>query len=156
VRLRVAIAGCASAGIAIAAYLTVVHYAHTAPVCTTGGCEKVQKSSYAELAGAPVALLGLLAYLAIVGTTLRRGVGAALVGAGLGLVGAAFSGYLLWAQLARIHAICQWCVGSAVLMTALMILTLVRLLYVGPRTSARPDSATAHSATDAPAAISRR
>ena len=74
----------------------------------------------------------------------------------LALVGFGFSMYLTWAELFRIHAICQWCVGSAVLMTALMVLTLVRLLYEGPRTSASPDTATAQSATDAPAAISRR
>jgi uncharacterized membrane protein len=74
----------------------------------------------------------------------------------LALVGFGFSMYLTWAELFRIHAICQWCVASAVIMTALMVLTLVRLLYTGPRTSASPDSATAHSATDAPAAISRR
>jgi uncharacterized membrane protein len=128
VRLRVAIAGCAFAGIAIAAYLTVVHYAHTTPVCTSGGCEKVQHSSYAELAGVPVALLGLFAYLGIFVTTLRRGVGAALVGAGLGLVGAAFSGYLLWAQLARIHAICQWCVGNDVVIALVAGLCVARLL----------------------------
>jgi uncharacterized membrane protein len=128
VSLRVAIAGCASAGIAIAAYLTVVHYTHTSPVCTTGGCEKVQHSSYAELAGVPVALLGLFAYLAIVATTVWRGVGAALVAAGLGLVGAAFSGYLLWAQLARIHAICQWCVGNDVVIALVAGLCVARLL----------------------------
>ena len=55
-RLRGAIAATAAIGAAIATYLTVVHYAHVAPVCTTGGCEKVQRSSYAELAGVSVAL----------------------------------------------------------------------------------------------------
>ena len=58
-RLRGAIAAAALVGAAIAAYLTVVHYAHASPICTTGGCEKVQHSSYAELAGIPVAVLGL-------------------------------------------------------------------------------------------------
>jgi uncharacterized membrane protein len=128
VRLRVAIAGSAAAGIAIAGYLTVVHYAHTTPVCTSGGCEKVQHSSYAELAGVPVALLGLVAYLGVVATTVWRGVGVALVGAGLALVGAAFSGYLLWAQLARIHAICQWCVGNDVVIALVAGLSVARLL----------------------------
>jgi uncharacterized membrane protein len=124
----VATAGCASAGIAIAAYLTVLHYAHVSPVCTTGGCEKVQRSSYAELAGVPVALLGLVAYAAILATTARRGVEAALVGAVLALSGAAFSAYLLWAQLARIHAICQWCLGNDVVAALLAVLCLARLL----------------------------
>jgi uncharacterized membrane protein len=128
VSLRVAIACAATVGIAVAAYLTIVHYTHTAPVCTTGGCEKVQHSRYAELAGVPVALLGLLTYVAIVVTTLRRGVGWALAGAVLALVGVAFSGYLLWAQLARIHAICQWCVGNDVVVAVVAVLCVVRLL----------------------------
>lgn len=127
-RLRVAIAGCASVGIAIAAYLTIVHYAHTSPVCTTGGCEKVQHSSYAELKGVPVALLGLIAYLAIVATTVWRGVSVSLIAVGLSLVGVAFSAYLLWAQLARIHAICQWCIGNDVVVAVVAGLCVARFL----------------------------
>jgi uncharacterized membrane protein len=146
-------------GVGIAGYLTWVHYAGLEVVCLAGGggCEKVQSSDYAELAGIPVALLGLLGYLGILaGTLFLPDEEGRLAGAFLALVGFGFSMYLTWAELFRIHAICQWCVASAVIMTALMILTLVRLLYAGPRTSASPDSTTAQSATDAPAAISRR
>jgi uncharacterized membrane protein len=128
VRLRAAIAVLALAGVAVAGYLTIIHYAHTSPICTTGGCEKVQHSSYAELAGVPVALLGLLAYVAILGTTAVRGVGASLAGAVLALSGAAFSGYLLWAQIARIHAICQWCVGNDAIVAVVAALCVARLL----------------------------
>ena len=126
--LRRAIALAALAGSAVAAYLTFVHYAHTSPICTTGGCEKVQHSSYATLAGIPVALLGLLAYIAILVTTLVRGVGAALAGVVLALVGVAFSGYLLWAQIARIHAICQWCLVNDAIVTVVAVLCVARLL----------------------------
>ena len=46
-------------GLGIATYLTIVHYAGGAPVCAIAhGCETVQKSDYAKLAGVPVALLG--------------------------------------------------------------------------------------------------
>jgi uncharacterized membrane protein len=128
VTLRSWIALSAIVGASIAAYLTFVHYAHSSPICTTGGCEKVQHSSYATLAGIPVALLGLLAYLAIAGTAVRRGVEAAAAGALLALTGSAFSGYLLWAQLARIHAICQWCVGSDIVMATVAGLCVARLL----------------------------
>ena len=126
--LRATIACVSLVGIGIAAYLTIVHYANTAPICTTGGCEKVQHSSYAELGGVPVALLGLLAYVAIVATALRSGVEYALAGTVLALVGVAFSGYLLWAQLARIHAVCQWCLGNDVIVTVVAVLCIVRLL----------------------------
>lgn len=126
--LRQGIAALAAAGVAVAGYLTVVHYAHTSPICTTGGCEQVQHSSYAELFGVPVALLGLLAYIAILATTAVRGVNAAVAGAVLGLAAAAFSGYLLWVQLARIHAICQWCVGNDAIIAVVAVLCTVRLL----------------------------
>ncbi len=53
----------------IATYLTIVHYAGGEPVCAIAhGCATVQKSTYAEFAGVPVALLGLLGYVAILGS----------------------------------------------------------------------------------------
>jgi uncharacterized membrane protein len=128
VRLRIAIAAAATVGAGIAAYLTYVHYAHVSPVCTTGGCEKVQHSKYAELAGVPVALLGLVAYAALAGTTLRRGLSWSFAGALIALVGAAFSGYLLWAQLGPIGAICQWCLGNDLTIAVVCSLTIVRML----------------------------
>jgi uncharacterized membrane protein len=128
VRLRRAIAAASVAGGAVAAYLTYVHYAHISPVCTTGGCEKVQASSYAELAGVPVAVLGLVAYVAVLATTLFRGVPAAFAGAVIALGGVAFSAYLLWAQLARIHAICQWCIGNDVIIAVVAVLCVARML----------------------------
>jgi uncharacterized membrane protein len=128
VKLRSAIAGAAVVGGAIAAYLTVVHYAHISPVCTTGGCETVQRSSYAEVAGIPVAVLGLVAYVGVLLTAAARGVPAALAGAVIGLAGTAFSGYLLWAQIARIHAICQWCIGNDVVIAVVAVLCVARAL----------------------------
>jgi uncharacterized membrane protein len=134
VSLRRAIAGCTLVGAAIAAYLTVIHYAHAAPVCTSGGCEKVQQSSYSLLAGIPVALLGLLGYVLLLGTAAVRGLAPALAGVLVALIGSTFSGYLLWAQLARIHAICIWCVGNDVVIAVVAVLCMWRLL-VEPDTS---------------------
>jgi len=138
VRLRVAIAAAAAVGAAIATYLTVVHYAHVSPICTSGGCEQVQRSSYAELAGIPVALLGLIAYLAVLGTAGARGVAAAFAGATIALAGTAFSAYLLWAQLARIHAICQWCIGNDVVIAVVAVLCVARVLTEAESTGAEP------------------
>ena len=126
-RLRAAVLGMALVGGAIAAYLTYVHYAHVSPICPSGGCEKVQRSSYAELAGIPVALLGLFAYLAIAATALLEGVLPAAAGVVVAGGGAAFSGYLLWAQLGPIGAICQWCVGNDVAIAIVALLCLARL-----------------------------
>ncbi len=126
--LRLAILALAVVGTAIAVYLTTVHYAHTAPICTSGGCEKVQHSSYAKLAGVPVALLGVVGYVLLIGAALVRGPLAALVGVFLAVAGASLSGYLLWAQLARIHAICIWCVGNDVVIGLVAALCVARFL----------------------------
>ena len=117
-------------GTGIAGYLTWVHYGHLKIVCLSGGggCEKVQASSYAELAGIPVAVLGLVGYLLILASlALPEGDGA-VAAAFLSLVGFGFSMYLTWAELFRIHAICQWCVASACVMTLLTIVSVIRVL----------------------------
>jgi uncharacterized membrane protein len=124
--LRVAIGTLAVAGLAVASYLTYSRYAGTQLYCATGGCETVQQSSYAVIAGIPVAVLGLLAYLAILGTAVARGPSAAAVGFGLAAAGVAFSAYLLVAQLFVIHAICQYCVASDVVVTLLAVTTWAR------------------------------
>ena len=127
-RLRATIAGAAVIGGAIAAYLTYVHYSHTVPICVNGGCETVQKSKYAELDGVPVALLGLIAYVALIATTFVRGIVPVFASVLIAFVGVAFSGYLLWAQLGPIGAICQWCIGNDVVITVVAILCVVRML----------------------------
>jgi uncharacterized membrane protein len=132
VTLRRAIGAACLVGAAIAAYLTYVHYTHTSPICTTGGCEKVQKSKYAELAGVPVALLGLVTYAVLIVTTLARGLVPAFAGVLVALVGVAFSGYLLWAQLGPIGAICQWCLGNDVTISVVAALCIARLLTEQP------------------------
>jgi uncharacterized membrane protein len=116
-------------GIAIAGYLVYVHYAGIAPICNIAhGCEKVQSSKYAELAGIPVALLGLIGYVGILAALLAPGETARLAAAAIALVGFGFSAWLTYLELARIDAICQWCVASAVLMTLLAGLTTARLV----------------------------
>src|ERR1700736_4021585 len=58
-------------GLAVASYLTYVHYAGIKPACSLGGsCELVQTSAYSHLAGAPVALMGLIGYVTILGLLL--------------------------------------------------------------------------------------
>ncbi len=126
--LRAAVAVLAAAGVAIAAYLTYAHFTHTTIACTTGGCEAVQSSEYAELAGIPVALLGLSAYLFLLLTALSTSELARTAGAAVAVAGAAFSAYLVYIQIAVIDAICQWCIASDVLMPALAILCVLRMI----------------------------
>jgi uncharacterized membrane protein len=129
-RLRVVIAVLAATGLAVAGYLTYIHYAAVEPLCAGGGggCERVQSSSYSELAGVPVALLGAIGYALILASLFVSGDKGRLLGATLALVGFGFSAYLTWVELVEIDAICQWCVVSAVLMTSLAVVTAVRIL----------------------------
>jgi uncharacterized membrane protein len=117
--VRRAIAGLAVVGLAISIYLTWVHYADIEPVCTgISDCEKVQTSDYAELAGIPVAVVGIAGYASILASLWMRVEVTVL----LAYVAALFSGYLTWAELFKIDAICQWCVASVVASLAIAVL----------------------------------
>jgi uncharacterized membrane protein len=102
----------------------------------SGGCETVQSSSYAKLAGIPVPLLGLVGYALILASLFVPGDAGRMATAGLAVVGFGFSLYLTYVELFKIEAICQWCVASAVLMTLLAILSVVRLLRAPPEPAA--------------------
>ena len=95
-RLRRLIGLTALIGLAVAAYLTYVHYAELEPICAGGGggCEEVQNSSYAELAGVPVAVLGFGGYALILASLWLPGDNGRIAGALLALVGFGFSAYL--------------------------------------------------------------
>ena len=128
--LRIAIAVVAVAGVAVAGYLTYVHYQPDALICTShGGCETVQKSSYAELAGIPVALLGLLAWSAVVVLVAWDSELARTLVAAVALGAAGFAIYLVTLQAFVIDAWCIWCmVNDLVLVPLLAILAIWRTL----------------------------
>ena len=131
-RLRLVAIVLAAVGLCVAAYLTYIHYEGIKPVCGLGGdCERVQTSEYAEVAGIPVAVLGLGGYLLILASLGIRGEAGLLAGATLALVGFGFSAYLTYREIVTIDAICTWCVASAVVMSALAVVTCVRLVRGG-------------------------
>jgi len=135
VRLRIAIGALALVGAAIASYLVVVKVTHTSAVCPTSGCAIVERSRYSELVGVPVALFGLLAYVAVLASSLRREEVAIVAGAAIALAGVAYAAYLLVVQLAVIDAVCTWCVASDVVLALLAILALARLRRTRSTTS---------------------
>jgi uncharacterized membrane protein len=114
-------------GIAVSAYLTLVHYRDDLLVCAVGGCHTVQKSPYAELYGIPVAILGLGMFVAMLGLGLlrrlrpERAETITLITFALALAGTVFTIYLTYLELFVIHAVCQWCVLTAVLIWALLL-----------------------------------
>jgi uncharacterized membrane protein len=130
VSLRGATAALALAGIGIAGYLTWVHYAGIDPVCAGGGggCHRVQASPWAELAGVPVAVLGLAAYATILASLALPEAPGRSLAAFVSLVGFGFSAWLTYVELVKIDAVCQWCVASAAVMTALAAVSVARAL----------------------------
>ncbi len=122
-----------AAGIVIATYLTYVKLFGIKPYCAgVGNCEAVQTSPYAELFGVPVAIWGLLGYLALLVLFLVKrydwrnlGWVARQAFFLVTLVGVLYSAYLTYLELFVINEICPWCVASAVVMTALFVLAIV-------------------------------
>ena len=76
-----------------------------------------------------MALLGLIGYVGILGTLLIRDrEETRLATLGLTVVGFGFSAYLTYRELFSIHAICEWCASSAVIMTILLVCAITRYL----------------------------
>ena len=135
-------------GLGVASYLTYVHYAGFGALVCVGGhpghssCQTVQSSIWSKVAGVPVALLGLIGYVGILGSLLLPDREESRVATlGLTVIGFGFSAYLTYRELFSIHAICEWCVSSAVILTLLLIGAIIRYLAGEPLPSEHPLSA---------------
>lgn len=119
--LRLAVGAVALAGLVVSGYLTYVHYRPEALVCTaSGGCEQVQQSDYATLAGVPVALLGVIAYAVVLALTIRDTLTARTITAAIAVSAAGFAVYLVALQAFVIDAWCIWCLVNDVLVVPLL------------------------------------
>lgn len=126
--------GLAALGALVSIYMTVFKLTDNPGMCLgNGGCSIVNNSIYAEVYGIPVAVIGVGGYLAILISLLLRGhsgffqTNGTLIVFGLTLVGFLFTVYLIYVELALIHALCPFCVTSQVTMTILFIVSLVAL-----------------------------
>jgi len=128
-------------GSAVAAYLTYSHWADRPTVCGgIGECELVQTSKYSDIAGVPVALLGLLyfvamAFLALTRITRIKWMPGELewvqpAALSMALSATAFVAYLTYVELFVLEAICVWCVALATL-TVVSLLLAVWGLFSG-------------------------
>ena len=126
----------AIAGIFIAGYMSWAELTDNETVCADVGkidCAAVQQSAYAETFGIPVALLGLLGYIAILGAVILEDQ-IAIVAAygrtavvGMALFGVIFQTYLTYVEASVLDRWCQWCVASFVVITLLLIVGAIRL-----------------------------
>lgn len=119
-------------GLGISVYLTWAYTANVAPICgTSGGCETVQTSEYAWIAGVPVPMLGALGYtgilaLAVLALRLEDRRELLLLGLfGATLIGVLFSAYLTYIEFFVIFAICRWCIASAIVTVLAFLLSFV-------------------------------
>jgi uncharacterized membrane protein len=124
-RLSTAVLALAPGG--VAGYLVWVRETGATLVCATGGCRTVQSSEYAEVAGVPVALLGLIGYVVLFSAAVFPGEAARLIQASVALGAVVFSTYLLYVQVALIGEICDWCLVSDAIVTLIAMLALMRL-----------------------------
>jgi uncharacterized membrane protein len=139
--LRITMIAFTVIGLGVATYLTYIHYAGIKPLCgrNGGGCEIVQTSEYSKLAGVPVALIGLIGYITILGSLLAPETETSrFATVAFTVVGFGFSAYLTYRELFSIHHICEWCVSSAVIVTVLMCLATWRFLRGDAATSGAP------------------
>ncbi len=121
-------AAIAIAGLGVATYIAIADASSGSPVCLAGGhgCATVANSKYSHLAGVNVAVIGIVGYALLLASAALRGDVGRFSGLLFAAIGFGFSVYLTYLELFVIDAICQWCVASAVLMTALFAVNAAR------------------------------
>jgi uncharacterized membrane protein len=129
------VAALALAGIFISTYLSLFKLGMIGELsCSIGSCETVNTSRWSIFLGLPVAAWGLFFYLdlfgvALLGTTPRledEPLVSIVLAAEAG-VGVIFTAWLTYLELAVIHAVCIWCVASAVIVAAIFLLSVADL-----------------------------
>ena len=116
-------------GLADSVYLTVHHFtAEPVPCSIVEGCETVLTSSYAEIAGIPLAAFGALAYFIAFSLAILTVFGSRSMWLPFGIqsfIMAAVSVYLIYLQGFVIGAFCQFCLISAATSLSLFVIYLV-------------------------------
>ena len=130
---RMIIAALALGGVGLATYLAMYKLGMIGTLaCTVGSCETVNLSKWATFAGIPVAVWGVGFYVvlflvALLGTTERFAEKSWVSHALLGLTawGVLFSSWLTYLELYVIHAVCMFCVISAILVTVTFLVSVL-------------------------------
>ncbi|NNN12122.1 MAG: vitamin K epoxide reductase family protein [Acidimicrobiaceae bacterium] len=103
-------------GLGVSVYLTIAHYTASVilacPENATINCQKVTTSAESQILGVPVALLGLIFYVAMVAICLPQAWKVARlepIRLAMSGVGVLFVLWLVYSELVLIKAICLWC-----------------------------------------------
>lgn len=98
----------------------------------SGACERVQNSPYSQFLGVPVAAFGVAGFAALLAVALA-GLGArwemnaapSRLLAAMSGIGVLFAAYLTYLEIAVIHDVCRWCAFCALLITAILVVSLL-------------------------------
>lgn len=107
-------------GLCVAIYMSYSKIAGVPVVCALSSCEEVSNSPYAYILGVPIAFYGLTFYYVALNAALRKNIKLMFF---MALVGVAFTGYFTFIEAFVIKAWCQWCLMSAWLSLALLIIS---------------------------------
>ena len=122
-------------GLLVSIYMTIYKVTSNNAMCLgSGDCSTVNASRYSEVYGIPVAVFGVLGYVAILATLLfenRNGFfkqNSTLMIFGMALTGFLFTLWLIYVEVAILKALCPFCVTSQTAMTIIFIIAVTRLI----------------------------
>ncbi len=122
-------------GLLVSIYMTIYKLTSNDSMCLgSGDCSTVNASIYSEVNNIPVAAIGILGYVAILGVLLFENRNSffrqngTLMIFGMALTGFIFTVWLIYVEVALLKAICPFCVTSQVAMTLIFIMAVIRLI----------------------------
>ena len=122
-------------GLAVSIYMTIYKVTSNNAMCLgSGDCSTVNSSRYAEVNGIPVAVFGVIGYLAILAVHYFENrnrffeQNSTLMIFGMALTGFLFTLWLIYVEVALLKALCPFCVTSQTAMTIIFIIAVMRLI----------------------------
>lgn len=122
-------------GLLVSIYMTIYKVTSNDSMCLgSGDCSTVNASRYSEVNGIPVAVIGILGYVAILGVLIYEKrtpffqENGTLMIFGMALTGFLFTVWLIYVEVALLKALCPFCLTSQVSMTLIFIMSVIRLI----------------------------
>ena len=122
-------------GLLVSIYMTIYKISSNDKMCLgSGDCSTVNASIYSEVNGIPVAVIGILGYLAILAIHYFEDrnrffkENSTLMIFGLALTGFLFTVWLIYVEIALLKALCPFCLTSQAAMTLIFIIAVIRLI----------------------------
>ena len=122
-------------GLLVSIYMTIYKVTSNDSMCIgSGDCKTVNASKYSEVNNLPVAVFGVVGYLAILAVHYFENrnrffkQNSTLMIFGMALTGFIFTVWLIYVEIALLKALCPFCVTSQVAMTIIFIIAVMRLI----------------------------